>query len=70
MSDLHVFQADELAPGTMARVLDGDLDATVQALEALEIPLRHDLALRFLRELQESRKVLDQMVIAAAGRTS
>lgn len=47
--------ADTVPVDTINKAIDGDLDSLIVAVRALEIPLKHELALRYLVELQQLR---------------
>lgn len=53
--DLNKRVQEAARDGSTRRVLECDLDATIDVLVALQIPLRHDLALKHLEELRDAR---------------
>lgn len=47
--------SDTVPVDTINRAIDGDLDSLIVAVRALEIPLKHELALKYLTELRDAR---------------
>ena len=47
--------ADTVPVETVNKAIDGDLDSLIVAVRALEIPLKHELALKYLTELRDAR---------------
>lgn len=58
--------ADTVPVDTINRAIDGDLDSLIVAVRALEIPLKHELALKYLTELQQLRAEVETLRLRAA----
>lgn len=53
--------ADTVPVETINKAIDGDLDSLIVAIRALEIPLKYELALKYLVELQQLRAEVETL---------